>query len=264
MRTKCEIDMLILELTRRCNMRCAHCLRGDPQPLNMPKPVIDSALAPFAGGFIDTLTFGGGEPSLNVPGILYTLKQCEKLHIRVHHFYVVTNGKVVPDDFLIAMMKWYIYCGDVEGISGLALSKDCFHDTIPQKNEFMLRGFSFFKEDKFTDWDSLRGGLINMGRARNLDEDLRALSVYRPEIEENASGGLSFMESELYISARGDVYPSCDLEYDFPGLRLCSVHLENWVDHISDGLDKVFGEESYLQLTDAKIEELAGTVKASA
>lgn len=267
----CEINELILELTRRCNMNCAHCLRGNAQALDMPEATIGAALFPFAVGSIGTIVFGGGEPSLNVNGILRALDVCKQLNISVNNFYVVTNGKTVSEEFLLAMMKWFIYCSSCNGgydddMNGLALSKDCFHEDIPAENETLLRAFSFFREDKFTDWDSLNGGLINMGRARTLDENLRALSVYRPEIEENNDGGLTISDGLLYISARGDVYPACDLEYDFPGLVLCNVLCsDNWVEDIAEGADRVFGDADSITLTDEKIENLmAGAVKASA
>ena len=32
---KIAIDHLLVEITRKCQLRCAHCLRGDAQNINM-------------------------------------------------------------------------------------------------------------------------------------------------------------------------------------------------------------------------------------
>lgn len=54
---------LILEVTRKCNLHCAHCLRGDAQCVDMSKSTIDK-LMPMLGK-VSSVTFTGGEPSLN-------------------------------------------------------------------------------------------------------------------------------------------------------------------------------------------------------
>ena len=64
---------LCLEITRRCNMACAHCLRGDAQNVDMSHEIIDRALENVLS--IGSLTFTGGEPSLNVDAMRYTLEK---------------------------------------------------------------------------------------------------------------------------------------------------------------------------------------------
>ena len=76
------IQELILEVTRRCNMSCAHCLRGDAQALNMPREIIDKVLDSVES--IGSVLFTGGEPSLNLEVIRYfsqKLKNSESCHI---------------------------------------------------------------------------------------------------------------------------------------------------------------------------------------
>ena len=38
------IKNLCIEITRRCNMRCAHCMRGDAEPVNIPLKHISNLL----------------------------------------------------------------------------------------------------------------------------------------------------------------------------------------------------------------------------
>ena len=63
--TKIGVRSLILEVTRRCNMCCDHCLRGDAQDLDMQKETVDALLEQV--GSIGGVTFSGGEPLLNYP-----------------------------------------------------------------------------------------------------------------------------------------------------------------------------------------------------
>ena len=41
---KIAIDHLLVEITRKCQLRCAHCLRGDAQNINMSPKIIDKLL----------------------------------------------------------------------------------------------------------------------------------------------------------------------------------------------------------------------------
>lgn len=61
---------VVIEVTRRCNMCCAHCLRGDAEAVDIQERYIDAFLDSFANaGYISSLTFTGGEISLNIPAI---------------------------------------------------------------------------------------------------------------------------------------------------------------------------------------------------
>ena len=64
-----QVYSLILEVTRRCNMCCAHCLRGEAENIDMQKETIDKVLDLVDK--IEHVTFSGGEPSLNLPLIQY-------------------------------------------------------------------------------------------------------------------------------------------------------------------------------------------------
>ena len=71
-----QVYSLILEVTRRCNMCCAHCLRGEAENIDMQKETIDKVLDLVDK--IECVTFSGGEPSLNLPLIQYFLIEQNK------------------------------------------------------------------------------------------------------------------------------------------------------------------------------------------
>lgn len=60
------VESLVIEVTRRCNMRCEHCLRGDAQNLDISTATLSEIAKHIYPG---SVTFTGGEPSLNVPAI---------------------------------------------------------------------------------------------------------------------------------------------------------------------------------------------------
>lgn len=79
---------VFIEVTRRCNMCCAHCLRGDAESIDIQEKYIDAFLDNFEkGAYISSLTFTGGEISLNIPAIRYTLKAVKERGIAVGSFY---------------------------------------------------------------------------------------------------------------------------------------------------------------------------------
>ncbi|MCS2761363.1 radical SAM protein [Bacteroides ovatus] len=58
------IKNLCIEITRRCNMRCTHCMRGDAESVDIPLKHISNLLRHVR--HIHHFNITGGEPSLNV------------------------------------------------------------------------------------------------------------------------------------------------------------------------------------------------------
>ena len=210
---KYYLDQIAIEVTRKCNMNCAHCLRGDAQNVNIDNSYIDKLLEDVSG--IGNVTFTGGEPSLNVDAIEYTLNKCIEMNIPVGSFYVVTNAKANPLPLAIACLKWYAYCDyRDDGVCGISISHDMFHDDIDREHEAILRGLAFFREDKTTDFNKTR--LINEGRAANLYHMDKVSQSYRHEefTYEEWGDEETRIESMIYLSANGEVRTDCDIAYD--------------------------------------------------
>ena len=112
---------MILEVTRRCNMCCEHCLRGDAQNLDMAEETVDKLLEQV--GSIATVTFSGGEPSLNVPLIRYFFKKARECGVMPYSFYVVTNGKANQLDLAAVLLEVYPEMEEPEAC-GISLSVD--------------------------------------------------------------------------------------------------------------------------------------------
>ena len=85
-------DDLIIENTRKCNMSpiCAHCMRGDPQNLDISHQAIDNLISQTA--MIERLQFIGGEPFCNIPAIKYILTKIKQNNIPLYDLMITTNG----------------------------------------------------------------------------------------------------------------------------------------------------------------------------
>lgn len=218
-----HFDRLIFEVTRRCNMSCKHCLRGDAENIDMSFETVQTLLS--RASHIHSITFSGGEPTLNLQFIRDVLTYVQKHRIPVDNFYIATNGKHITEEFLILLIEWYAYClkWNDEQYSGVAISKDEFHEAIPYQNELMLKSLSFYdpndKKSNFTNENSL----INHGRATELpatiykfvpSKDLRLMTSNTFDEIEKIDDEIYLHETEIYVDCNGNICADCNLSYD--------------------------------------------------
>ena len=230
---------LIIEITRRCNMHCAHCLRGDAEDQDITFDVIDNALKHFDQ--INTITFTGGEPSLNIPAIKYALTSCKRRNIPVNSFFIATNGLENVDELIKICDKWYDYTlfseyrpdksqmvdhetiehlisihNDVyEVTSAVALSSDPYHAKIPITNLYKLMSRTYFSDIKVHDF---KHGVQARGRGRSLPNAFWRDPITKLEFNDENSIELA------YITCNGDILADCDTEFgDMADLSLGNV-----------------------------------------
>lgn len=226
-----------IEVTRRCNMKCAHCLRGDAQNMDITHEIIDKFLDGFGpGACIGSLLFTGGEITLNLDAIRYTLQAVKERKISVMSFYMVTNGKEISliDELVRVAIDWYVYADDNE-LTGLTLSHDPFHEKLENWGEIKrtLSALSFFSsedKDMYKQSDII---LTDEGRAKNLvGFKKRAPYISFPEIYETQNGELDISGSgRLYLSSNGNIAPDCDMSYNhIDACAMANVNDKDWVD----------------------------------
>lgn len=92
MNTKINFLTLALQVTRRCNLRCDLCGKGEPQNIDITKEIVDKTFDEVQNYYISDLRLNGGETFLNPEMIVYILKQIEKRNIVVNRIFVFTNG----------------------------------------------------------------------------------------------------------------------------------------------------------------------------
>ena len=88
------IYCLSVEMTRRCNMKCDFCARGDAQNVTITKKIIDKTLEEMEGVYINGLRLSGGEPFLAENEIEYLVEEIIRRKIHINHIELFTNGTI--------------------------------------------------------------------------------------------------------------------------------------------------------------------------
>jgi hypothetical protein len=221
-----QINELILEITRRCNIKCRHCLRGGAQRIDMSDETIDKLLEGV--DYISTITFSGGEPGLNVPAIRYFTEAIKARGIELGGFYVITNGKTASLELVHALLDLYAYVQPMERDESCSLivSRDQYHheQCDPAEAIALYSGLSFFRPEQRKDHiDPYL--VISEGRAKGWGG--RPAPVSSTVVGLNDEGDVEVIEETVYVNALGDVVPACDLSYVSQARKkIGNVHVE--------------------------------------
>ncbi len=206
---KKDFSHLVIEVTRRCNMACAHCIRGEAQSKDLELRYVDDVLRNV--GYVGTLTLTGGEPSLNVPAIRYIRDAFVKHDVTLGSLAVITNGKAVSDEFVLALMDLLLLTTEPE-MNYVAVSGDMFHDEVPRKNVQRLALLACFDADgHHTDFS--RVPVINEGRAKALSGTKRDNYAESFEAEDYGNGDMQ-VDSTVTLTVDGNLLSGSDYAYD--------------------------------------------------
>jgi len=202
------LSSLVLEVTRRCNMACDHCMRGDAQNKDISTTVIDRLLDSVEGHGIGSVTLTGGEPTLNVPAIQYFVDQVQSRKIGVGSFFCVTNGKVESLPLVHALIDLYAYCDEPE-MSFLAMSHDAYHETV-QKSK-LYSALKFFNTEGHG--PASEEAIIREGRARENGFGKRQYRQEEWDIDAEDGSEYVSVNNTLHIAVNGNVMPGCDFSF---------------------------------------------------
>jgi hypothetical protein len=201
------INDLILEVTRKCNLLCEHCMRGNAQKKTFNR--FDDLETFFIANKVEgvgTITFSGGEPTLAYKAIAKTLEFMKKLNIEVDSIYTVVNGTNCPDGFLKTMLDWFMYCTSNE-MSSISISSGMFYDVQMGRSDEVIKKLSLLKYSKVRS-DLTPQDLIAEGRAARFLEDSGLIDearTVRPEDNIDSDG--------IYINVNGDIVFGANFSY---------------------------------------------------
>ena len=204
------VNSLILELTRRCNASCEHCLRGDAQNIDMDFETAVAAIDQFDA--ITSITFTGGEPTLCGELIEKIVNYIIEKKKNVSGFYIASNAMKVDMQSMIALSRLYAYIYDNYGADEYQcvfdISCDQFHEDMYKENRGILHAFSFVSERGH---NLTYSQLISEGRAEEYGIGTRYLEhnqVFNADIEK-------FVNFEMvYVNAKGNIFPDCNFSYN--------------------------------------------------
>lgn len=177
---KLNVNYMYLEITRRCTLECAHCMRGDRQNVDMSEEIIDNALRDVT--HIQELDLGGGEP-LIVPQIIESIITKIKTYgIKVDKISFTTNGTILTPRVVDVIRRLQ----DIAPLN-VRLSHDKFHllelyikrlaEKVDQNNELLTEILGYNPKDKGFVMDD--GIISRIGKAKRLtQEELDAINQW--------------------------------------------------------------------------------------
>lgn len=236
---KIRTNSLVIEVTRRCNMRCAHCLRGEAQNLDITHEILEEIAKTITPCEV---TFTGGEPTLNNSAIRDYFALAKKYGTLPSSFYVVTNGETSAElqkELALTLLEAYPDMDDVD-MCGVAVSRDMYHGFGAKDNATILRGLSFYhNDDKFVSAKMGGDWLINTGRANENGIGVRNPPPISESLEDVFEDEITEDEANcemLYIAANGNIVDSCDNDYeDIDANALCHIsELQRRVEAIAE------------------------------
>lgn len=205
---KLHLSDLVLEITRKCNMQCIHCLRGPAQRIDMDREIINRVTTEV--DWITGLTLSGGEPSIagklidHLRWALY-FNKCD-----LGRFWLTVNARFFKADFYDAIQELYWRCSMQEECC-LTISGDQYHGQMSRVAFERYSELPFFSAERMHKIEDYQ--LLNEGMARRNELGCRDTRVYSKIRDYTMDDTALYIDDTIYINARGDVLLSCDLSY---------------------------------------------------
>ena len=257
---KVVFNQVAIEVTRQCNMTCAHCLRGTAQPINIPLRHIDALLDQAEA--IGRLIITGGEPTLNLNALQYIANSITRHGTPVMRMQIITNGLQYDDRFL-AIVKRYAEIVNITQRAGygrdvrepwrvqIGVSLDRYHE----QQKFCKKNYLKMKRDFKGIAEVLKvchgNAPRNEGRAATLPaptidysktistyvlQQIELLSTeYKPMCKFFESYSLTRPDQKvvccgIYLNALGQILPgcACDTDYNCRGAVICYSSQNIW------------------------------------
>jgi len=199
-----RIDNLVIELTRRCNLKCKHCLRGPAQSIDINPDLVAKFIQKNHIDYISSLVFTGGEPCLAASSMGVIARDLVRLKVHIGTFFMATNGLVFQLEMMNALGLLHSICDETE-LFTLAISRDKYHD-----NKKIHPSWGLLKTAEHP-----IGSLLLEGRGAKLPPDKYS---HKPKVDswywsKDGDGGVLLREGMVYINAKGNIVKCCDFSY---------------------------------------------------
>lgn len=233
-----QIQNLIIETTRNCQFECAHCLRGEAQKKEVR--IEDICLVLDQVSYIGSITFSGGEPSLNTKAIRQTLDICKEKGVEVGSFYIATNGYSIPVDFVIVCLEWYSYCEEKE-LCSVEVSNDIYHLAEGYVDTSLLSGLSFFRKK----YEKENEGHLVINEGLAVENGLGEKETENIAQDYCCICDGFVQEIELYLNCDGEIVFGCNWSYQNQGkYKICDASEFN-MENLEKGLENLGVQVEY-------------------
>ena len=200
---------LMLEVTRKCNMKCAHCMRGEQQNETMPSDTIQKVFESVSE--IEQLSITGGEPSLVPDAIRWIAYYARSNGIKIGSFFCATNAGEYSKEFVDVLNELYAVCTE-QNKCILAISTDQFHSKADELALSEYRKLPYYSSEKEKEFLP-KGNILLEGRAaeNNLGRFSKPFTEYIYDFDMH--GWDLAIDDRIYINTFGDVLLDPDLSY---------------------------------------------------
>ena len=235
-----KLESIALEVTRRCNNNCSHCMRGNSQNLDLSVDIVDNF---FSNNIkiIQDLCFSGGEPTLNPNIIAYIIDKFIRNNIIVNNMVMVTNGRIFNENIIISLLRYKkIYQNSRIMIN---FSIDKYHKKIKKEIKERYRNYSeFFEVDDYEIDDNtiLKTGNSDIG----VDYSYKVDPIFFTYTEDELC-----IYNYLYLSANGNFSTNGMGSYeDMDKLNLGNIKNNSLIDIVNKYGEAMLVDDSYKKL----------------
>lgn len=231
------LGLLEIVASKKCNLACEHCMRGDAKNEEISKETYDAIFEKVS--VIENLNLGGGEISLSPVIIANLVDSLEENNVIVNSFAVTTNGTFLIQEYIDELLRLKAYidkCRDKnitaftklpEPYFYIVVSTDDFHLDQMIKNGYtldnLLDNIKRYREAFGDECIEFKGycdfEVLDEGRAKKLPEmdginkvipkPLSQRFSYTPLSQET-----SIIDGFLSISSDGEVLPGCNFSFE--------------------------------------------------
>jgi MoaA/NifB/PqqE/SkfB family radical SAM enzyme len=241
------IQNLSIELTQRCNLKCAHCLKGECQNVDISEQTLDNIFKQVR--LVNSLFLSGGEPMLAKQSLKYLINKLKEYKILVYAWDMNTNGTIYDEEVIELLKQLDKICeaNTSKSINGtIAISDDKYHQQALLKSGLTncLKYTINTHKIKNTPWymgkNKLVPELFNEGRAEQLKDTSKILfkpMKYHAAIEDK----YLMIGPAIHINANG-LITHCDVSYSNQETKynLGNINKQLLIDCIANNIGDIF------------------------
>lgn len=108
------LNTISFEITRRCNLNCKWCSKGEPQNLDISKEIIDKTLEEIQDYYINCIRITGGEPFLKPELIEYLINKIIEKKIKVKMLHMISNATIKSEKIRDSIVNFIEYGNTIQ------------------------------------------------------------------------------------------------------------------------------------------------------
>ena len=212
---KYYLQRLALIITEKCNLDCAHCVRGKKCNKDISDEIIEKTFEQV--DLVGCVAINGGEPTLVIDKIEKIIDSIIKRQIKLEQFTITINGTIYSEELLRLLDEIDRYIGDDTVSSLFAISLDNYHIDEMKKLgilENFIDNYKRYKKSKhFYGTREIDFKLFREGNAENLDESitvpLRPMQQYVSYVDSKRYGDVCCIGPLVTVNVDG-IVTECD------------------------------------------------------